>query len=166
MSTTTLDTAALIDIGKALEERINAIIESGHLTYAEDDEEVVKECARRYIDTERRRRERNANRDVERSTKVRQEANERLRERVSGIVAEMSADLLSEWNEKLLASSFVLDGVRVTWQDATVDQHIVRAQMLEGMASGDLQTASIHRQAVHDIEALGVTTLAEVARGR
>ena len=164
MSTTTLDTAALTDIGKALEERINAIIESGHLTY--EDDEVTEECARRYVDTERRRRERNLNRDVERSTKVRQEANERLRARVSGIVAEMSADLLSEWNEKLLASSFVLDGIRVTWEDATVDQHNVRAQMLEGMASGDLQTASIHRQAVHDIEALGVTTLAEVARGR
>ena len=159
-----MSTATVTDIGKALEERISAIIESGLLTY--DDDDVTQECARRYVDAEHRRYERNASRDVERSAKVRQEANTRLRERVSGVVADLAAELLAEWNADLLASSFAVDGIRVTWQNATVDQHEARAQMLEGMAAGDLQTASIHRQAVHDIEALGVTTLGEVSRGR
>jgi len=158
-----MTTATVTDIGKALEERIIAIIESGHLTY-EDDEEVTRECARRYVDMEHRRYERNASRDVERTYKVRQEANAKLRERVSGIVAELSADLLSEWKPDLLASSFILNGVRVTWANATVDQHEARALMLEGMAAGDLQTASIHRQAVHDILAGHVTTLAGLVR--
>ena len=153
-----MGTATVTDVGKALEERINAIIESGLFTT--DDEDVTNECARRYIDTERRRRERNTSRDVERSAKVRQEANARLRERVSGIVAEMSADLEADWKPDLLASSFVLNGIRVTWQDATVEQHEARALMLEGMASGDLQTAAIHRQAMHDITARGVASLA------
>jgi hypothetical protein len=153
-----MSTTTLTDIGKALEERINAIVESGLLTY--DDDDVTKECARRYVDAEHRRYERNASRDVERSAKVRQEANARLRERVSSIVAEMSADLEAGWKPDLLASSFVLNGIRVTWQDATVDQHEARAVMLESMAAGDLQTASIHRQAMHDITARGVDSLA------
>lgn len=153
-----MSTATVTDIGKALEERIAAIIESGHLTY--DDDDVTAECARRYVDAEHRRYERNASRDVERSAKVRQEANLRLRERVSSIVAEMTAELEAGWKPDLLASSFVLNGVRVKWQDATVEQHEARALMLEGMASGDLQTAAIHRQAMHDIQARGVESLA------
>jgi len=161
---TETQTATVTDIGKALEERINKIIESGHLTYEDEDQEVIKECARRYVDAEHRRYERHANRDVERAFKVRQEANAKLRERVSEIVTELSANLLAEWSADLLKSSFILNGVRVTWQDATVDQHEARALMLEGMAAGDMQTASIHRQAVHDIKALKVTTLAQVAR--
>lgn len=148
-----------------LDERIDLLIETGIVTF--DDDEVTDECARRYVDAEHRRRNRNASRDVERSAKVRQESNARLRDRVSGIVAEMSADLLAEWDASLLASSFATgDGARVTWQEATVEQHIERAERLEGMAAGDLQTASIHRQAVHDIEVLGVSTLAGVSGGR
>ena len=75
----------------------------------------------------------------------------------------MSADLEAGWKPDLLASSFVLNGIRVKWQDATVDQHEARAVMLESMASGDLQTASIHRQAIHDITARGVASLAGLA---
>ena len=153
-----MSTATVTDIGAALEERINAIVESGLLTY--DDDDVTKECARRYVDEAHRKYERAANRDVERTAKIRQEANLRLRERVSSIVAEMQADLEVKWSAALLASSFVLNGIRVTWQDATVEQHEARALMLEGMASGDLQTAAIHRQAMHDITARGVDSLA------
>jgi hypothetical protein len=162
-----LDTEALILKGKALEDRINMIIESGNLSYADENEEVIHECARRYVDAEHRRLERNASRDVERAAKVRQEANAQLRERVRDIVAEMSSELHAEWTKTLLASSFAVgDGTRVTWSAATVEQHTERAQMLEGMASGDLQTAAIHRQAVRDIEAAKVKTLAEVTRAR
>ena len=153
-----MSTATVTDIGKALEERISAIIESGHLTY--EDADVTQECARRYVDEAHRKYERAANRDVERSAKVRQEANARLRENVRGIVTEMAAEQKAEWNSAILASSFVLNGIRVKWQDATVDQHEARAVMLESMAAGDLQTAALHRQAMHDILERGVASLA------
>lgn len=158
-------TATVIDIGKALEERINAIIESGHLTY--DDAEVTEECARRYIDTERRKRERNLSRDVEQTAKVNGEIRGRLRAKVSlrlnGIVDEIRTELAAGWSPDLLASSFALkNGVRVTWGGATFDQHEEYAVMIEGLAAGDLHTAAIHRQAMHDIKARGVASLAEL----
>ena len=95
-----MSTATVTDIGKALEERISAIIESGHLTY--EDADVTQECARRYVDEAHRKYERAANRDVERSAKVRQEANARLRENVRGIVTEMAAEQKAEWNLSLI----------------------------------------------------------------
>ena len=151
---------------EALEDRINAIIESGeHLTF--DDEDVTEECARRYIDTERRKRERNLRRIVEQTAKVNEEIRGRLRAKVSlrlnGIVDEIRTELAAEWSPDLLASSFALkDGVRVTWGDATFDQHEEYAVMMEGLAAGDLHTAAIHRQAMHDIKARGVESLAEL----
>jgi hypothetical protein len=154
-------TATVTDIGKALEERISAIRESGYLSY--EDEEVTRECARRYVDDEHRKYERAANRDVERSAKVRQEVTAQLRERVLGLVTEHITELESDWSPALLASSFVLNGIHVTLGDATLDQLTVRAQMLEGMAAGDLQTAAILRQAIRDIQARGVASLNELA---
>jgi len=124
---------------------------------------VTEECARRYVDTERRKRERNANRDVERSAKVRQEASVRLRERVLGLVTEYTTELESDWSPALLASSFTLKGgVQVTFGAATFDQHKEYTEMMEGLAAGDLQTASIHRQAMRDIQARGVASLDEL----
>jgi phage protein D len=160
-----MSTATVTDIGKALEERINAIIESGHLTY--EDNEVTEECARRYVDTERRKRERNLSRDVEQTAKVNAENRARIRAKVSlrlnGIVDEIRTELSADWSPDLLASSFALkDGARVTWADATFDQHEEYAVMMEGLAAGDLHTAAIHRQAMHDIKARGVASLAEL----
>jgi hypothetical protein len=158
-------TATVTNIGKTLEERINAIIESGHLTYEDEDQEVTRECARRYVDAEHRRFWRNSSRNVEQATKVRQDASDKLVRLVSRVVAEIQDDLRSGWNVNLLESSFALNGVRVTWANATIDQHETRAAMLESMAAGDLQTASIHRQAVQDILAGHVATLAGLAHG-
>jgi hypothetical protein len=158
-------TATVTDIGKALEERINAIIESGHLTY--DDDDVTTECARRYVDAEHRRYARNASRDVEQSAKVSAERMAkhvaRTRALIAPVVMKISKGLIPEWSADLLASSFALKGgVQVSFGFATFDQHKERALAMEGLAAGDLHTAAIHRQAMHDIEAGGVATLAEL----
>jgi hypothetical protein len=159
-----MSTATVTDIGKALEERIAAIIESGLLTY--DDDDVTAECARRYVEDEHRRYERNASRDVEQSAKMAVERRAkhvaRTRALIAPVVMKISKGLIPEWSADLLASSFIQGGVRIIWRDATFDQHEKRAVMMEGLAAGDLHTAAIHRQAMRDIEAAGVATLAEL----
>ena len=151
--------AATVEVEVTLDDRIDSLIEAGILST--DDDEVVEECARRYVDSEHRRRNRNASRDVERAAKVKGEIRARLRDRVSGIVAEMTADLDDKWDAALLLSTFSTgSGERVAWGVATAEQHIDRAERLERMAAGDLQTAAIHRQAARDIQARGVESLA------
>ena len=148
-----------------VEDRINEAVKTGQLPL--DDAELVEVCASRYLATEYRRFDRARNRDVERNTKIRQRADERLRGRVRAIAKEWKAELLSEWDVQLIDSTFsVGDGMVVRYGDATVEQHERRAELLENMAAGDLHTASIHRRAVDDITAAGATTLDEVLRGR
>ncbi len=53
-------------------------------------------------------------------------------------------------------------GEYVLWLNATVEQHQVRAEYLRSMADGIMKTAQMHEQAIADIIAAGVTTLAEI----
>lgn len=148
-----------------VEERINEAIKTGQVPL--DDEQLVRECASRYVATEYRRLGRARNRDVERNTKIRQRADERLRARVRVVAEEWKAELHAEWDLQLMDSTFsVGDGVVVRYGDATAEQHARRAELLENMAAGDLHTASIHRRAVDDITDAGAATLDEVLRGR
>lgn len=70
-----------------------------------------------------------------------------------------------EITEELLGSEFALgDGVRVTWGEATVEQHAQRVEMTTKNAVANAQDASRHRAAILLIESKGVTSLAEVSR--
>ena len=53
-------------------------------------------------------------------------------------------------------------GEYVLWLNATVEQHQVRAEYLRSMADGIMRTAQMHEQAIADITAAGVSTLAEI----
>lgn len=53
-------------------------------------------------------------------------------------------------------------GEYVLWLNATVEQHQERAEFLRRMADGIMQTVQMHEQAIADIVAAGVTTLAEL----
>lgn len=53
-------------------------------------------------------------------------------------------------------------GEYVLWLNATVEQHQDRAEFLRRMADGLMQTVQMHEQAIADITAAGVTTLAEL----
>jgi len=65
--------------------------------------------------------------------------------------------------KKLAEQGFVLpDGTYVEWLSATVEHHNLRAQYLRRKSDGLIRTAQRHEQAAADIEAAGVTCLAEI----
>lgn len=77
-------------------------------------------------------------------------------ERVSQTIAARRG---ADWAH-LFDRDFALPGGgRVSWRDATVEQHVKRAVMLEVMAAGDLETAALHRQAIADIRSAGAYNL-------
>lgn len=65
----------------------------------------------------------------------------------------------------LLTSPFAVgNGRRVSWGEATVADHLERIAFLEHMRKGITQTIDRHRVAIEQIEAAGVSCLAELAR--
>ena len=70
-----------------------------------------------------------------------------------------SAQHRVKWST-LYCNTFALpNGERVTWGLASIEQHEARAAMLEVMAAGDLETASLHRAAVAEIRDAGGDSL-------
>lgn len=147
-----------------IEERIFALVEVGEIDLeAAEDFTTVLECARRYVELEWRKRQRSAGRNVERNTMIRLRATEKLREQMTAIAEDMAKTLSAIWSGELLGSEFqVGDGTVTTWGEATEQQHELRASMLEGLAAGDLHTASIHRAAILDIRKFRVSSLCEI----
>jgi hypothetical protein len=79
------------------------------------------------------------------------------------IVNEWEQTIRLEVTAELLETVFALgDGQRVTWGDATVDQHQQRIGMLMQNMYANAETAARHQAAVGMIEAAGVATLREV----
>lgn len=145
-------------------EIIDELIASGDIDAVESaGSDVVLECARRYIFKAIAQRKRARSRNRERYEKVREEANAKLRAKARMIVDDLARELHSEWSASLLKATFSLpNGSQVSWADATTEEHEARAAQLEGLAAGDLQTAAIHRQAVADILAAGVSKLGDL----
>ena len=81
-------------------------------------------------------------------------------------VRDMIADGLSpvQARRQLRNRGFFVPGSGewVNWLDATVEQHRTRAEYLLSLAAGLTRTAEMHEQAIADIVAAGVTTLAEL----
>jgi hypothetical protein len=129
--------------------------------------EVILECARRYIDGLAKLQQRAASRSRESMAKFEMDktkAKQRLRAKANLITTELAQTLHREWSAALLAGEFALpDGTRVTWAEATAEQHGLRADQLEGLAAGDLATAAIHRQAINDLRSAGVVTLGDLS---
>lgn len=152
---------------KDMGERIDAVVSGGDadsiLTQPDD---VIAECARRYIVSQMKLRERATSRSREATEKFETEtsnARARLRAKANLITTELANSLHEQWTAAMLAGEFALpDGTRVSWADASVAQHNLRATQLEGLAAGDLATASIHRRAINDLRAAGVATLGEL----
>lgn len=87
----------------------------------------------------------------------------RLSAAVSGLVADTAAATRLEVTQELLSSIFALgDGTRVTWGEATIEQHEQRIAMLTTSISGTVETAARHEVAVEMIRSAGVRTLGEV----
>jgi len=151
-----------------MNERIESVVSSGVSDSIDlEPAEVVAECARRYIESQIKLRDRASARSRESVAKFDEAvdgAKARLRAKANLITTELAQSLHREWTAALLAGEFALpDGTRVSWADATSSQHDLRASMLEGLAAGDLATASIHRQAINDLREAGVDTLGELS---
>jgi hypothetical protein len=125
--------------------------------------DVVFECARRYLAAQINSRSRQSVRGREQFEKVREESRAVTASWVRTVVEKLAADLAGEWSELLLAERFVLPGGgQVSWAEATVEQHEARALFLEGLASGNVETAAIHRRAVRDCLDARVESLAGI----
>lgn len=76
-----------------------------------------------------------------------------------------ASHLRMEWTEELLKTTFSLsDGTRVLWGDATIDQHVARAEMLRRNVEAVAETAARHHAAITAITNAQVTTLNELIR--
>lgn len=92
------------------------------------------------------------------------EAARQEQERHEAFVARIKSEARMEWTAELLASTFAVgDGTRVTWADATVNQHEQRIALLARGIGGSIDTMKRHEAAVADILAAAAHTLGEIA---
>lgn len=90
---------------------------------------------------------------------------ERKDRRMQVLLDEFARDLKMEWTTELLTSGFALpDGTLVTWGEATIEQHVVRADMLRGNAIANAEAAARHLHAIETIKGAGAATLGEAVR--
>ena len=155
----TLTANTRTDADEYMRTRIEELIIEGQILTADDD--VLLECARRYLAAEHNKRGRKSVRNVEIFHKTKAESRAKRLASISVITTADRADV-SGWPRPLLGSTFTVDGVDVLWADATVEQHDHRASWLESHAAGTLETARIHRQAIADILAANAKSLAGV----
>lgn len=88
---------------------------------------------------------------------------ERARARTEQFIEMVAAEVRIEVTAELLATRFALgDGTRVTWGEATIDQHRQRIDMLTSIASGTVETAARHHAAISMIESASAGCLADL----
>jgi|ERR1051326_7184523 hypothetical protein len=133
-----------------------------HRTTAEEWEEAARERSQKYREKKERERQR-----IAQGIAQRQELG--LPEDASaGLVLQaaldrMVAELKMEWTQELLDSTFALsDGSRVTWGNATVEEHRERARMFTDLAETNLHGAARHKLAIDQLVRAGATCLNEV----
>lgn len=110
-------------------------------------------------DEKRKERERRASINARIDAEVQSE----FRSALTSAIADHSRRLQAQWTEELLGRTFALPGGGVVlWGEATAAQHDARAGMLEALAVGNAESASLHRRAILDIEAGSVSSLGEL----
>jgi hypothetical protein len=153
---------------RQMEVKIEELIQAGEVTL-EDAEDFTStlECARRYVETEHRKRNRTIVRAkehtaVERSAKIHAEYRAKAAKIVTG-VAVAAVKQYIQWTKDLLDSSFFLpDGTEVTWGDATKAQHNLYIGMLKSQRAGLDKNIDLHELAVADIDEGGTSSLREL----
>lgn len=126
-------------------------------------DEVVMECARRYLVSQQLRRQRRSVRDSEQYRSAVKKHDEKTLAAVRMITTRMYDEVeeavLSKYSNFLSLEFSLPDGSTVKWSEATAAQHEARAEHLEKLAAGNAETARLHRSAIRDIAAAGVDTL-------
>lgn len=83
---------------------------------------------------------------------------------IGQIVSGYADRIRLELTEELLESAFALgNGERVTWGQATIDQHTQRIALLTGNIAGNIETAARHQTAIDMIQEVGAENLAALA---
>lgn len=83
-----------------------------------------------------------------------------LMEGIATTIKQYSAAVRMEWTAELLATDFALPtGERVTWGDATLEQHGARVALLSANAAANMEAAARHEKALEALKLTGVATL-------
>jgi len=134
------------------------------ISVRELDIEILVEIADRWLRVEYSKRRRMTARSFERGSQRVDIIDAGISNAINRISRDAAARIVNEWSPSLLAQSFSLSGGRsVQWGDASVRDHEERATQLEKHASGELQTAALHRRAAEDIRHDGTSSLRGLA---
>lgn len=94
--------------------------------------------------------------------RLRREAKEREEKNISSLIWARINNTKTRWTEELLSETFRVDGVEVSWGEATVEQHQRRMESLKKHAQGTLETSAKHGQAIAEIKKAHASRLSEV----
>jgi hypothetical protein len=83
-----------------------------------------------------------------------------FRESVDIVIEEKAKEIGMEWTASLLTSTFALpSGQRVSWGQATREQHLERIEMLSHNAAANAEAATRHQIAVNSLDEAGAECL-------
>lgn len=94
--------------------------------------------------------------------RLRREAKEREESNISKLIWARINNTKTRWTAELLNETFRVDGVEVSWGEATVEQHQRRMESLKKHAQGTLETSAKHGQAITEIKKAHASRLSEV----
>lgn len=121
----------------------------------------------KWVDAEHARRDREREERYAREDREAKEAWERIMQGIQDDIEDkairLAEQMVVEWSADLLASTFALrDGTKVTWADATQQQHRDRIEMLVKQAAGTVETAALHEKALQEMGQAGVSRLGDL----
>lgn len=124
---------------------------------------------RRWLKQEWQRRERQRARSRERVQFTdRPEVKRAMVDAMFDLTTQSEKRFANEYSREFLDSQFTVEegGDTVTMAQASMAQHIRRAEFLEDLAAGNAATAVLHRRIVSDLRDSGSDTLEEMLHDR
>lgn len=94
--------------------------------------------------------------------RLRREAKEREEKNISSLIWARINNTKTRWTKELLSETFRVDGVEVSWGNATVEQHQRRMDSLKKQAQGTLETSAKHGQAISELKKAHASRLSEL----
>lgn len=95
------------------------------------------------------------------SAEIDEQHAQRLSSNLRSILDAYTEEMRLEWTAELLGSEFALrDGTRVTWGEATVEQHSERVALFMDNAHANMEGAARHQKAIEALQSAKAPTLA------
>lgn len=133
------------------------------LTVTQDEARWWKDKVDRDIEREGRERDERYAREDREAKEAWDRIMKGVQDDIEDKAIKLAEQMVVEWTADLLASTFALrDGTRVTWADATQQQHRDRIEMLVKQAAGTVETAALHEKALREIAEAGVKRLGDL----